>query len=388
MPARARLLASALVACLLATLPVACGDDGITDDPAGTSGSDAGTGGGDETDAGDTWSGDGGTLSADGACATESAEAQFVTLPVDVIIAIDNSCSMLEETKQTNDNINNEFAQIMANSGLDYRVVMVSSRGTTNTSSNYPTCVRAPLGSATCGSECPATNCPRYKSVNQVVSSVNALDLLTRQSIYDQYKSFLRPDSQKYFLIITDDTSSISAAEFNRRLGLLTPPAGYPAQPFKDYVLHAIYGYESKSECPTLAAVGHPYTELVNATRGQRARVCDTDWRPIFNRMAQAVVAGSKLACEFNVPAPPPGKTLSASSVSVQYTPGNGGQTVVMTRVNGPSECPATATPMSFYFDNNTAPKKVHICPKTCPTLQNDEGGKVQVLFRCRSSIG
>src|SRR5690606_11900570 len=119
-----------------------------------------------------------------------------------------------------------------------------------------------------------------------------------------------------------------------------TPPPGYPAEPFKDNVIHAIYGYPNKDECRTLAQAGHRYTELVNATGGQRAKVCETDWKPIFNQMAQAVVAGAKLSCEFNVPEPPPGKKISASSVSVLYTPGGSSESQPLAKVADEASCP------------------------------------------------
>ncbi len=388
-----RIVIAALASCLLAFLPTACGDDGgaldgdldgsISTGDGGTS-SDSDGGSNNNHNNGDADAGSNNQANPDAACASESAEAELVTLPVDIIIAIDNSCSMDAEIAATNNNINQEFAQIMGNSGLDYRVVMFSRRGTQATSSWYPVCVKAPLGDANCGTSCGPgnTTCPRFLAVDQTVNSRDALSLLSTQSQYNKFNHFLRPNSQKYFLIITDDNSDISASSFDQRLSQLTPQYN-----LGDYVLHAIYGYENKTECPSLAAVGSVYSTLVTNSGGTRARICDSDWKATFNQMAQAVVSGSKLACEFNVPTPPPGKTLSASSVSVLYTPGGGGTPETLTRVQDAGSCPASGT-KAFYFDDNTKPTKVHICPSTCPTLQNDTAGKVQVLFKCKSSIG
>jgi hypothetical protein len=62
-------------------------------------------------------------------CGLQSYEAEVVIRPVDVILIIDNSGSMTAEIKGVQDNINKNFAQIIEQSGLDYRVILLSQHG-------------------------------------------------------------------------------------------------------------------------------------------------------------------------------------------------------------------------------------------------------------------
>ncbi|MGB1012996.1 MAG: vWA domain-containing protein [Nannocystaceae bacterium] len=59
-------------------------------------------------------------------CGMQSYEANIMVKPVDIIFVIDNSESMGEEIKGVQDNINQNFAAIFEESGLDYRVIIVT----------------------------------------------------------------------------------------------------------------------------------------------------------------------------------------------------------------------------------------------------------------------
>src|SRR5262245_56609399 len=81
------------------------------------------------------------------ACAMQSVRGmRRPTRKIDVIFVIDNSGSMSEEIASIRENINQNFASIVAQSGVDFRVVMLSLYGTESTS----VCVEPPLSGASC----------------------------------------------------------------------------------------------------------------------------------------------------------------------------------------------------------------------------------------------
>src|SRR5262245_44502082 len=85
--------------------------------------------------------------SRDDSCATIGPTAQPSHRPIDVIFVVDNSPSMSDEIAEIEARINRDFAGIIAASGLDYRVVLVSRYGKAGSAvgnSANPICVQAP----------------------------------------------------------------------------------------------------------------------------------------------------------------------------------------------------------------------------------------------------
>ena len=68
-------------------------------------------------------------LTAGTACVQKSLESTQVTRPVDIIFVVDNSISMVEEIREVEQQINQNFANIIEESGIDYRVLMLSGYG-------------------------------------------------------------------------------------------------------------------------------------------------------------------------------------------------------------------------------------------------------------------
>ena len=58
-------------------------------------------------------------------CATAQAEATLTKEPVDIILVLDNSGSMAQELQAVEDNINKNFASILATGDADYRVILI-----------------------------------------------------------------------------------------------------------------------------------------------------------------------------------------------------------------------------------------------------------------------
>ncbi len=188
--------------------------------------------------------------------------------PVDIIWFIDTSGSMVEETANLNANLN-RFATSLAMSGLDYRVIMIGRRGM----GSLLVCVPPPLASANCG------DAARFRHVNISVASTDGLSRAVQA--YPMFSNFLRPDSQKYFVAVTDDESTMTAAAFT------TTVNAWPG--FRGFVFNSIVGYESRADCPTLARRGGVYITLTAQTMGDKARVCDRDWSAIFTSFAMNI---------------------------------------------------------------------------------------------------
>lgn len=196
------------------------------------------------------------------------ADTQFTRRPVDVVWFVDTSRSMTAETAAVNANLN-RFAAELARGGLDYRVIMIATRG----AAALQVCVPAPLGGANC------SDGPRFRHVPQAVGSTNGLSVLL--STYDRWQDVLRADTRRVIVAVTDDDSALSADAFDQQLR---------ARPGWDgYVFNSIVGYESRADCPTLTRRGSVYLTLTERTMGQRARVCDADWTATFSAFAQTL---------------------------------------------------------------------------------------------------
>jgi hypothetical protein len=163
-------------------------------------------------------------------CAAVTQQADIRYRPVDIVFIIDNSSSMQEEIAAVQDRINADFARIIEESGVDYRVIMFSRYGAlvpgSFGSDQHFICVRAPLGASDCADpdNTPLQhNAPRFYHYSTFVASNDALCVLLRgwdqpdetvgsQNLEDWapiaprgYSEFLRPDAIKHFVVITDD---------------------------------------------------------------------------------------------------------------------------------------------------------------------------------------
>jgi hypothetical protein len=354
---------------------------------------------------------------------------------VDIILVLDNSGSMHDELQAVEDNINQNFASILNTSGVDYRVILLSrhrkvARATTGESSTS-ICVQAPLSGVPL---CPPLNStltvpkpifgPRFYQFNDKVESTTSFwrivnDYDTPDSIPNAstttglapngWQEWLRPNAKKVFLEMSDDdpatdTNIATVDAFVQQLTAKAPAFGTyntqdPAQSVLNFVWHSIIGIPEKSAptdpyLPTepvqvgkctgngdsVANAGPTYQELSIRTGGLRFPICQfTGYDVVFQKIASDVVSKTTVACDFDIPPPPPGKTLDLTKVAVVYTKGDGTGDVKFLQVTDPAQCDAS----TFYIQNN----RVHLCPIPCATVQADGKAKVQVSFECQSTI-
>lgn len=100
-----------------------------------------------------------------------------------------------------------------------------------------------------------------------------------------------------------------------------------------------------------------------------------TDFAGALNA-ALSRILGLITSCTFDIPAQgADGQVVNKDQVNVIYTPGTGGDEVLVGRADSP-DCED-----GWYFDGN----RVVLCSNTCTTAQNDPMGKIELLFGCDS---
>ncbi len=321
-------------------------------------------------------------------CAGVSSTATAQLQPADIIIAVDTSGSMSEESAEVQANLN-AFASLIVASGIDVHVVLIA---------DASVCIPAPLGSGQCGGA--DESLPNFRHVVQTVNSTDALSLMI--STYPQWSASLRPNATKALAVVSDDDSDLSAAAFTSQLLALDPPT------FQGFEFHSIVSSTSPDACifggcffncgsctnpccdqatfcqPLSAEEGTVYKQLTMQTMGVNGDLCLQDFDPVFQDMATAVVQSSALSCSYEIPPPPAGETLDPGLVNVVYTSGGGTETQIPNVPGGLPDCDAQG---GWYFDDAANPTEVIVCPATCTVLQADTAGKVDVVFGCETVV-
>ena len=375
-------------------------------------------------------------------CFGGSTSSTVVRRPVDIIFVIDNSGSMQEEIQAVEARINDDFAEIIENSGLDYRVIMVSRYGEvtqpfgSGPTTAYPICVGPPLGANACVD--PANEVPvpseRFFHYSANVGSHNALCLLLDGfSVPDEigvtprpgwqvqapngFGAWLRPEAFKTFVVITDDNvdcttaSSVSfddgetaaagttvANDFDVALRTLAPGQFEDDDGARDYIWHSIVNIRENSPAdapwPPNAAIdttqctgpagpyvgpGTGYQALSVLTGGLRYPSClASDFDAVFNAIAQEVIGRSELTCSFEVTS----DEADLDTASISYTSGDDDK-VSIAEVSGAADCDAGG----WYLDESADVPTVNLCPTTCQEVQADPGAQLFVEFACEVSL-
>jgi hypothetical protein len=326
-------------------------------------------------------------------CANTEVTAVDVTMvqPADIIIAVDTSGSMGEETEFVQSYLN-QFSQQIIDSGIDVRVILIANpqpaqgeeaeeqaapmMGRGGGAQRFGVCLAPPLGSGNCPDD---ENLPIYAHVPQAVGSNDVLNIFI--STFPQWQQHLRPEASKSLVIVSDDNATDeplnSSQLFTDALQALSPEL------FASWTFNGIF---CGMECPPNSeAIGTVFQDLIAQTSGVAGELCSQDFQPVFDRLAEQIItgAGSQIACEWSLPTPPPGQTFSVDLVEVNRTTEQGG-TVMFTRVPSLADC----GPGSWYFDDSLNPTRVLACPETCEAMQGEEGGSIDVAFSCELIAG
>jgi hypothetical protein len=380
-------------------------------------------------------------IAVDTTCGEQESQAVIgEARPVDVILIIDHSGSMGDEIAAVERNINQNFAQIIAASGADYRVILLTDHG----SDYLDVCIEPPLASAPCSdSTDPAgstlgapANSERFYQYDIDVQSTDSICLMLDTYEIDPlvdvtiaetgadaaptgWHEWLREDALKVFVEITDDelgcssrkdpslsfiggaytvadATQLARSVYRAILGLSPEQFGTEQEP--KFIWHSIVGIDDNDPidlpythfdppklglpCTTAVNPGAAYQMLSISTAGLRYPVCAADtghgYDSVFRAIAHEVIRGSRVECAFNIPTPPPGKFVDYASVQVQYTPGGGGAAETFGRVRQ-SDC----NDRSFYYGDS----QIKLCTQACERVRADESAKISVVFGCGPEV-
>ncbi|MCC6555434.1 MAG: VWA domain-containing protein [Polyangiaceae bacterium] len=99
---------------------------------------------------------------------------------------------------------------------------------------------------------------------------------------------------------------------------------------------------------------------------------------------AMNAIRGSALACSYQIPVPQSG-TPDFNAVNVQYTPGDGGQPVVIPKVANEAACPPSG--LAWYYDDNASPTQIILCDGACAQISADATGQIDILLGCETVV-
>ena len=287
-------------------------------------------------------------------CAELIEEAMVGNRPADIIIAIDNSVSMGNEIALVQQNMNSFSTQI-AGANVDPHVIMISGF---EHNSDSGICVPPPLGSGMCPTA--DHNPPGYWRVGNWVGSHSALARIVEH--YADYAPALRPTAVTHVLVVSDDDSDWTAQQFVDTFTALDPN-------FAGFFFHGIVGGN-----------GSVYTALATQTGGLIGDLGAGEFQPIFDELADDVVATASLACEYAIPMAEAGQDFDVDEVNVEFDDGAGG-VLEIGRVDSPDACAGVSN--AWYYDDPVAPTMILLCPQTCDAIQGYEMASISIIFGC-----
>ncbi len=427
-------------ACCVMLMGFACSSNGDNDD-GDTSTQATGTGGNATTTTGEgastttTTTGDGGGLltsvggsdaGSGGSCVDIEVVAEQTVLPADIIFMIDNSGSMGQEIASVEQNINVNFAQIIANSGIDYQVIMVTNHGSASTH----VCIGPPLSNSANCNGAPGDVAGQFHHYDVDVQSWDslciALDTLygpnnggapDQHSLHPEgWSKWLRQQAIKVFVEITDDDinctwngtnlndngspqsptgpAAMAAINFDSLL-LQQAPAQFGTTAARNYQFYSIVGIQEKAnpldpyqpgepvagstlsdDCSTASGPGWGYQWLSKGTGGLRFPVCQfSSYDAVFQAIAAGVVSGASVPCEFDISGNQ--EPIDPNSLIVEYTPGGMGPLETFAQVMGSAAC--GVNDQGFYLEGDL----VKLCPSTCDKVTADQDAGLKVVAQC-----
>jgi hypothetical protein len=185
--------------------------------------------------------------------------------PLDMIWVIDNSGSMNEEAAAVRKNFDAFLTAL--NKNTDFRLLLVSSaEGSTN------------------GVSIPSSfSAETHRQIVQKIGSLDGPSILVNK-LKALPAGFLRANSKKIVVFVTDDNSNTSAASF---LAALVANQNWSE---KDVSVSSFIGL-SKALSPCMAAEGVVYKTLASQTNGKNYNICQADWSSYFSDLINVSVA-------------------------------------------------------------------------------------------------
>lgn len=325
-------------------------------------------------------------------CVGVMAKAEGQLLPTDVIWAIDTSGSMTTSFPAIQAALT-EFSMRMVNAGIDAHIVLLAGAdaglgGTTGL------CVPVPLGSGRCGStgadQAAADSLePVFLHLDTPFGANQGMGVILDK--HPLYKHMLRPDAWTQIVLTEDGVPLVSAGavvdHLEGRAAATASPAWSPPLLPASWQFNGIVCKDGPGvgTCTFLAAVPTTTLELITATGGLLSNLDDASvagaadpFAQLLDRLAEAVIVGARVGCEYDIPQAPDGQALDPNLVNVLHAGGAG--TVVYPRLADNATCDDQ---LAWDYDDPTTPTQVVLCPAACQAVQSDPQSQVDVRFGC-----
>lgn len=326
-----------------------------------------------------------------GECIAEVLAPEVKQVGVDVLLVVDTSNSMQSAIAAVEASINVDFAQILESSGIDYRVIVA---GDYPPGDQLDICITTPLSGTDCNPPPPVPAITeRYKHYDQATGSGAFLDsIIAWYTTPDPhglapngYRDFLRADTRKVILAMTDATSASGdpalGDAFDNQLLMLDPPLfGAPGD--RQYVFHAIVTMDPNDPANTpwlppdpIQGQGGSIQQVSVLTGWWRFPLSQTaDFDVLFQEIAKNVVENVPIACSFPIPVPMEGQ-IDPNTIEVDYSVNGMPPPKPFHQVTDAIGCELDA----FYIEADT----VILCPQACAEVQADANAKLDVRYGC-----
>jgi hypothetical protein len=281
------------------------------------------------------------------------------------------------------------FSQQVIDAGIDAHIILLA---------GADLCVPAPLGSGSCGGAAAGgaaadSREPAFLHLDLPFGAT--LGMATLLDNHESYKHLLRPNARTQLVLTEDGAPPMTAAAVTEHIE--GRASATLAQPWSPGLAPASYQWNGVV-CQTGTGVGTclfafvaPQTtlDLIAATGGL---VSDLDaagnpgaadpFAALLDKLAEAVIIGAKVSCDYAIPAAPEGETFDRDRVNVAYS--SGAASVTFPRATEQIEC---GDELAWKYDDEAAPTRVVLCPAACAEVQADPDALIDVRFGCESVL-
>ncbi len=266
-------------------------------------------------------------------------------IPADIIVVVDNSGSMSAQIGSVVARINADFAAILDDAAIDYRVIVISRHGPigldANSCDDHGICIGEGLAGDICDPDGPPKLTDRFKHYSICIDSDDSFRKLAasfdrsppgwagrfqpssyfnsrRQPVAlddapDGWSEWLRRDATRTFLFITDDDSNEPDERFKAWM-YSKDPSFFGTETNPNWVAHSILGLD-ENEPPTAPwqpsdalvfgecelpgvgrghGAGEDYQRLSRDSGGLRFPICqNANFDVIFQAVATDIVSSS-----------------------------------------------------------------------------------------------
>ena len=104
----------------------------------------------------------------------------------------------------------------------------------------------------------------------------------------------------------------------------------------------------------------------------------------MFNQLVMSIAVPMPVPCEFAIPEPPEGMTFIRNQVNVIFTP-SGGTALTVPYAGAMGMCGSGS--LGWYYDDETNPTRIHLCPDACTSVSSDNGASVNIALGCTTQV-